>query len=956
VVKTKLLLLSVLLIILLPFSYALTTLEVSEGELVKLKVSSVDADKDKVKYHFSKPLNNKGEWQTGFSDAGTYTINVTADDGTEEVTQQVLLVVKNVNQAPKINVSNIEVNEGETAKISADASDIDNDSVKITYEAPFDANGEWKTGFYDAGEYEIKVSASDKYNKTTEKTVNVKVNDVNQAPVVSIKPSDKIEIQETETAIIEIYAQDPDGDKLTYAWYKNGEVISEDSEFALVTDYNSSGIYTFIATVYDKETKVEVPIEVTIKNKNREPDVNITDLIMINEGDTLDLNLAAKDEDEQPISYTISDPIGNDQIWETTYEDAGEYNIEIKADDGESVTTTKIKVVVADVDRAPQVSDVAVDVNEGDELTIQLGATDPDGDKINYELVNGPEGMELNGNKITWVPGYDEVKIKYNWISKILFKYNLVWITHTKSKLVNATVSAKGKDKSDNITLNITVWNTNRAPVIKQISNVEINETDSLKINVEAYDPDDDPINIYFSGAAQSDTLKTNYNSAGDYIQNVVAFDGADEVNTTFEITVKNKNRAPKLVTKEVLFAESMKTKAKLDAYDPDGDNVTITITSSPNGSEQKENYLVWEPGYDVVNHNATKWFDKMKAAIFGYSTNLAGEAVLDDGKTKVNASFTIIVEDANRPPVIEKMKKVEVLENQTLNIPINATDPDNDTLVFKFKGKIAPGDTMSFDQAGNYNVTVIASDGEWERVQIVPVTVYHTNRAPEIQEITAKAAEGKKVTLLLQASDPDKDTFSFGIEEGPVNATIDGNTLTWTPGYDVVSHSTEEKTAVITVKIKVTDIGNLSSVGTVKIEVQDVNRAPIVLSQSPVAEFTTMAGNLVNFTISASDPDGDKLSYSWIAGPFESYNTNSSTHIRMFTKGGIKELKAIASDGKDSTEAKWKFAVNVPYVPEPVDTTTTTTTTLPMPVPPKTVVVKEIVVMTPVQRYVIEG
>jgi len=399
-------------------------LEVNEGELVKLNIESVDADEDPITFFFSEPLDENGEWQTDFYDAGNYTIYVTADDGQEQVTQEVTLIVRNVNQAPEIFVEDIEVDEGETAKIEPEIEDIDNDQITITYPSPFNIDGEWDTSFDDAGEYEIIISAFDGA-LTTEETVNVVVNDINQLPNVNIKPGAYVQINETDIIMFEIDADDFDGDELAYAWYKEGQLISESPEFNFVSDFNSSGSYSFLAVVYDKETKVEVPVEVSVANVNRIPIFNISEVIIIKETDTINLNLPSTDADGQSISYYISDPIGDDQVWKTTYDDAGEYEIEITADDSEGNFTDKITLVVQDVDRAPEVSDIETEAYEGEELSIELTAEDPDGDEILYEIIKGPEDMVIEGNTLLWTPSYDFIDSQPGAFKKLLFNYNL---------------------------------------------------------------------------------------------------------------------------------------------------------------------------------------------------------------------------------------------------------------------------------------------------------------------------------------------------------------------------------------------------------------------------------------------------------------------------------------------------------------------------------------------------
>ena len=55
--------------------------EFNESNLVTIFPSATDADEDELSFSFSEPLDENGQWQTTFDDAGVYTITITVDDG-----------------------------------------------------------------------------------------------------------------------------------------------------------------------------------------------------------------------------------------------------------------------------------------------------------------------------------------------------------------------------------------------------------------------------------------------------------------------------------------------------------------------------------------------------------------------------------------------------------------------------------------------------------------------------------------------------------------------------------------------------------------------------------------------------------------------------------------------------------------------------------------------------------
>ena len=87
--------------------------EVVEGDLVNFpNLKATDPDGDPITYTFTAPFDEHGKWQTKAGDAGDHLVSITATDGTNTVSQQVLIVVRAKNRAPEIKMeSTIEIDE-----------------------------------------------------------------------------------------------------------------------------------------------------------------------------------------------------------------------------------------------------------------------------------------------------------------------------------------------------------------------------------------------------------------------------------------------------------------------------------------------------------------------------------------------------------------------------------------------------------------------------------------------------------------------------------------------------------------------------------------------------------------------------------------------------------------------------------------------------------------------------
>lgn len=242
---------------------AVEEIHVKENEKLRLNLDVVDPDNDPVKFTFSKPMSNLGEWKTEYGDAGDYLITITASDSKLTSKKEVLVIVDRVNVPPVINgIKDITVHEGELVKFTPTVLDPNHDSVTITISEPL-TDGSFKTDHTSSGDYLITISANDGELETKEQ-FNLKVLNVNEKPVI----------------------------------------------------------------------------------------VNLKD-ITVDEGDVVKINPEITDLDGDNLVIMISDPVGNDGVWETGYTNHGAYKVTLTADDGKDKITQTITVTVRDVNKAP---------------------------------------------------------------------------------------------------------------------------------------------------------------------------------------------------------------------------------------------------------------------------------------------------------------------------------------------------------------------------------------------------------------------------------------------------------------------------------------------------------------------------------------------------------------------------------------------------------------------------
>jgi hypothetical protein len=241
----------------------------------------------------------------------------------------------------------------------------------------------------------------------------------------------------------------------------------------------------------------------------------------------------------------------------------------------------------------------------------------------------------------------------------------------------------------------------------------------------------------------------------------------------------------------------------QLTAYDADGDTLTYSASGLPSGATFSGRTFTWTPSAaQVGTHRVT--------------------FTVSDGQSQDSETVTITVTGGatNSPPVLSAIGAKSTRENERLAFSITATDPDGDTITYSatnlpsgaaFSGRSFSW-TPSYSQAGSYQVTFIASDGQAQDSETVTISVANVNRPPALSNIGDRSVdENSSLTFNLSATDPDGDTLTYSASGLPAGAGFSGRTFTWTPAsnqvgvYDVtftVSDGRLQDTETITLAV----------------------------------------------------------------------------------------------------------------------------------------------------------
>jgi len=279
----------------------------------------------------------------------------------EETEEEVVEEVVEEEVEPEGAANVLIIDETELVKLKPSAYDPDQDELTYAFTSPLDEKGEWQTRYGDEGEYTVTVTVSDGVLSTSIDVLLI-VNKKEEAPVIEgFSPkSEALETDENSELDFSVTATDLNNDDLVYSWKLDGEETSTKQTYTYETSYDDAGAHTVQLVVSDGTSNVENEWAVTVDNVNREPVLSNIEEINLKETETVTIQPEATDPDGDALTYTISEPVGDDGTWETSYDDAGTYTITVSASDGVDEDTQTVKITVEDVNRPPVIEDIVL--------------------------------------------------------------------------------------------------------------------------------------------------------------------------------------------------------------------------------------------------------------------------------------------------------------------------------------------------------------------------------------------------------------------------------------------------------------------------------------------------------------------------------------------------------------------------------------------------------------------
>jgi len=331
-------------------------------------------------------------------------------------------------------------------------------------------------------------------------------------------------------------------------------------------------------------------------------------------------------------------------------------------------------------------------------------------------------------------------------------------------------------------------------------------------------------------------------------------------------------------------------------ASDPNGDALTFSIRNKP----------VWAS----FSSSTGRLHGTPGSGRIGTYSNIVIR--VSDGRTSTALPpFSITVVPANSPPTISGSPPPTATVGRSYSFRPTASDANGDALTFSIANRPAwasfssstgrlsgaPGST----RVGTYsNIVISVSDGR-ASAALPPfsITVVAANSPPTISGSPPPTATvGRSYSFRPNASDPNGDALTFSIANRPSWASFNSRTgrLSGTPGSTRVG-------TYPNIVISVSDGRASTALPAFTITVVAANSPPTMSGSPPP---TVTVGRTYSFRPTASDPNGDDLTFSIANRPawasFSSstgrlYGTPGSTRV-----GTYSNIVISVSDGRAIT------------------------------------------------------
>ena len=892
-----------------PDTYAF---DVMENAVFNQTVSAMDADGDLVSYRMSATSPSAADgWFTVATDgqisssantinyealsgtSGVITLTIEATAGGKMVTQDVMITVSDVDEAPEFASGTYAFNVAENAVFNQTVSAMDADGDLVSYSldstSPPAADG-WFTvatggqisSSANTINYEALSGTSGVITLTIEATaggkmvtqdVMITVSDVDEAPVFA---PDTYSFTVAENAVFNqnVSVTDPDGDLPSYrisatdppaagaGWFSIGSSSGEISSPVNTINYEAlsgtSGVITLtvLATAGGKEATQVVTITVSDEDEapvfyedaaaNTSTDAYTASITADQRGVITSPVIYAADPEGKTLSVSVSSQVDSDDAGVDYFElvdvaddsgtDAGKtdnFQLQVKSSVMTNIPAGRYAVTVSAVGPAPHTTDAtftvevddrapvfvrgtyAFDVMENAVFDQTVEAMDADGDLVSYRLQSAfptaaigwftvATGGQISSpaNKINYEALTDDPReVRLTVLATAGGKEATQVVTITVSDVDEAPVfynDAAANTPTDAYTVDI--YPNARGAITSHVIYVADPEGETFTVSVSSQVDSDDAVVDYFArisdvaggtGAFQLEITHTHNIPAGIYTVMVSAAEntaiGTDHTHSA-TVTVKVTDRAPVFTgTYAFTAVENAAFSETVSATDLDGDLLEYSLVTVP---IEANGWFAINPNDGTITADANVIdYDVLPIAdprviTLTVTATPAGATARSKSATK---DVTITVSDEDEAPVFyEDVAGTTSTPTYTASIETNASgelsapvlyvsDAENESLTVSISSQTDPGGSgVSLFTIASYDDGEDATDAYKLSVSgVLSVGTYTvTVRATEPSSVGTDHTTDATVEITVAAPSADAAPVFYSDAAGATSTT----------------------------------------------------------------------------------------------------------------------------------------------------------------------------------------
>ena len=704
----------------------------------------------------------------------------------------------------------------------------------------------------------------------------VEILPVNDSPTVD---SLEYSLNEDGALAIVLSGDDVDFDPLSFSLSENpinGEISFNDNVLTYQPFEDFNGFDELSYKAFDGESYSDAGIiTLNIIPINDGPVFEEISDQSINEDDILEFTLLANDIDGDNLTFDVTsiDNVESYNIDGSTLTISplenmnGQISVQVEVSDGSLIDSEDFILNIIAQPDAPEFIQISnQQINEDENLAIFLTATDVDGDELLFNGSSSIDGTTISIDDNLMIVDspdnfYDDMIITVVVTDQIFTVENSFIITYTPQP---------------------------DAPVLEAIGDQTILESEPLAINISAFDPDGDELELSVNASDDINssiddlqlTLEGGDNINGDFEIIISVTDGIFIVEESFILTIINVNDPPISVSQNIEVLEDNSSIIILEATDPDFDSIEFFINEEPsNGTIVLENGLA-----TYIPDNNYNGQDSFSFYAF-------------DGELNSNISIVSInISAVNDGPIITSSPLLNATEDLLYTYQVTAEDPENDQINFELD---TYPEGMSINESGLISwipvegqltsdevvltISDNGDDGALPFTQTFTIVVEPVNDTPLITSNPPLLAyEDEQYNYQIEVEDPDSDIFYYTLLFGPNNLELSNSGLiTWIPTEGIVSSGT---VAFVVWDTDTPEMGvDFPAIQEFVIEVIEVNDPPTIVSTPSPSSIEDIE---YSYQIEVEDIDDELFYYELLENPLGMVITSSGLLTWTPTEG----------------------------------------------------------------------